>query len=256
MSRAVMANFPFARVGVALVFVAASGLAQAAAVSPQDKTRTVWDGVYTDQQAARGREGYETSCSSCHQPGLTGGGESPALVGNPFMERWREDNLATIVTRVSTLMPFDNPATLSRDAYLDIIAYILQVNGFPAGTEALSPDGLADIRIVGKEGAGPVPNFALVQVVGCLTRGANNTWRLMNGTEPVRTSSPKASAGTELEGLNAAPLGEETYVLLSVYPSPEAHNRHKMEAKGFLVRMNDETRINVSALQMISERCE
>ena len=45
-------------------------------------------------------------------------------------------------------------------------------------------------------------------------------------------------------------------MLLSVYPSPEAHNRHKMEAKGFLVRMNDETRINVSALQMISESCE
>src|SRR5262245_12884816 len=121
----------------------------------QDKTRSVWDGVYTADQAVRGRDSYEASCSPCHQPSLTGAGESPALAGSLFMERWREDTLATLFTRVSTLMPFDTPATLTRDAYLDIVAYLLQFNGFPAGTEALVPEGLASIRIVGKEGAGP-----------------------------------------------------------------------------------------------------
>ena len=220
----------------------------------QDKARTVWDGVYTADQAARGRAEYETNCSSCHQPALTGAGESPALVGRPFMERWREDDLASLFTRVSTLMPFDNPATLTRDAYLDIVAYVLQVNGFPAG-EALDPEGLAHIRIVGKEGAGPVPNFALVRVVGCLAPGPNNGWTLVSGAEPERTSTPKPSTHAELEGLKAAPLGGETYVLLSVYPSPAALKGHKVEAKGFLVRMQNETRINVSSLQTIAESC-
>jgi hypothetical protein len=172
------------------------------------------------------------------------------------MERWREDTAATLFTRVSTLMPFDNPATLTRDAYLDIVAYLLQVNGFPAGTEALASEGLAHIRIVGKEGAGPVPNFALVRVVGCLAAGPNNAWMLVNGAEAERTASPKPSAQAELEALKAAPLGKETYLLVSVYPSPAALKGHKVEAKGFLVRMNDETRINVSSLQGIGESCQ
>ena len=237
--------------------IVALGAAFSTAVGrAQDRTRTVWDGVYTGDQASRGRDSYEASCSSCHQPSLTGAGESPALVGSPFMERWREDTVASLFTRVSTLMPFDNPATLTRDAYLDVVAYLLQVNGFPAGTEALAPEGLPHIRIVGKDGAGPVPNFALVRVIGCLAAGPNKTWTLVNSAEAERTASPKPSAQAELEGLKMTPLGRGTYALLSVYPSPEAFNGHKVEAKGFLVRINDETRINVSSLQRIAESCQ
>src|SRR5688500_16511150 len=99
----------------AAAFLAACVVASidVAATYPQDRSRTVWDGVYSADQAARGREAYDASCSSCHQPGLSGAGESPALVGNPFMERWREDYLSSLFTRISALMPFDNPSTLS-----------------------------------------------------------------------------------------------------------------------------------------------
>jgi mono/diheme cytochrome c family protein len=222
----------------------------------QDAGKTVWDGVYSLDQAGRGREAYETSCSSCHQLALTGAGEAPALAGDAFMQRWREDHLSSLFTRISTLMPFDNPSTLSNDAYLDIVAYILQINGFPAGTSALEPDDLVNIRVIAKEGPGPVPDFALVRAMGCLTSGPDRTWLLTNGTEPARTSTPAPSSEAELKAAAAKPLGTQTYRLLGVYPSPDPHAGHKVEAKGFLVRMGDETRINVSSLQMIDSSCE
>jgi mono/diheme cytochrome c family protein len=244
------------RVVLETLLLAALGLApcQAWAASAQD-TRTVWDAVYTADQAARGREAYDTSCSQCHQPTLTGAGESPALVGSAFMDRWREDTLGSLFTRISTLMPFDAPATLPHDDYLDIVAYILQANAFPAGPSELTPDDLARIQIVGKEGPGRVPNFALVQVIGCLTEGPGNTWLLTNSTEPIRTASPKPSSEAELKVAESKPLGGETFRLLSVYPNPGSHKGHKVEAKGFLVKMADENRINVSSLQMVATSC-
>ena len=87
------------------------------------------------------------------------------------MEAWREDSVGNLYTRVRNLMPFDEPATLSDAAYLDSVAYLLQVNGFPAGPRELTAAGAADIRIEDEDGPGEVPSFALVRVVGCLARG-------------------------------------------------------------------------------------
>lgn len=152
-------------------------------------------------------------------------------------------------------MPFDDPSTLSDDVYIDIVAYLLQVNAFPAGTDELKPVGLERIKIVAKEGPGTVPSFALVHVVGCLAQNADKTWALTNSTEPVRTSSPEASSGDELKASEARPLGTETLRLLSLYPNPEPHKGHKVEVKGLLIRMPNETRINVSTWQVVAASC-
>ena len=238
-----------------LVLAAGLGVASVQAGSQESRT-TVWDGVYTADQAARGKVVYDRHCSSCHLADLGGSSEARPLAGDRFMEDWREDTVHTLFTRIRSLMPFDDPATLSDDAYLDTVAYILQFNGFPAGRLALTAEGLADIQIEGRDGPGQVPSFALVQVVGCLTQGSDAGWILTSSTDAVRTRDPSGSNADELRALEARPLGTQTFTLMSVYPDPASHAGHKMEAKGFLIRGPEGDRINVSALEMVAAACE
>ena len=250
-----MAPVPVVLTTVTLAWVLAGSATAGRAIQPETSGRTVWDGVYSAAQAERGRRNYDASCSSCHQPGLTGAGEAPPLSGARFMQGWREDTLGSLFTRIRTLMPFDDPATLSDDTYIDIMAYILQVNSFPDGQDELKAEGLEGIKIVAKDGPGTVPSFALVQAVGCLTQNGDQTWSLTNSTEPVRTSDPAKSGGDGLKALETTPLGTETLRLLSVYPNPEPSKGHKVEVKGLLIRMPNETRINVSSWQSVAASC-
>ena len=240
-----------------LVLAAGLGVASLKAGLPasQESRTSVWDGVYTADQAARGKTVYDSHCSSCHMADLGGSLEARPLVGDRFWEDWREDTLHSLFTRIRTLMPFDDPATLSEDAYLDSVAYILQFNGLPAGNRELAPDALADIRIEGRDGPGQMPSFALVQVIGCLTQGPDDSWILIRSTEAVRTRDPSGSNAEELEALEAQPLGTQTFTLMNVYPDPASHAGHQMEATGFLIRGLDGDRINVSALGMVAPVC-
>ena len=245
------------RLRLPAVFVLAAGLGVASVQARAQGSRTtVWDGVYTADQAARGEAVYDRHCSSCHLADLGGSLEARPLAGDRFMEDWREDTLHSLFTRIRSLMPFDDPATLSDDAYLDTVAYILQFNGFPAGRRELTEDGLADVQIEARDGPGPVPSFALVQVIGCLTRGSDDSWILTSSTAAVRTRDPSGSNADELRALEARPLGTQTFTLMSVYPDPASHTGHRMEAKGFLIRGPEGDRINVSALEMVATACE
>ena len=221
----------------------------------QEKRTTVWDGVYTTEQAARGKRVYDGNCGACHLPDMSGSDEARPLAGERFMQDWREDTLHTLFVRIRNLMPFDEPATLGEEAYLDSVAYILEFNGFPPGDRELTPDGLADIRIEGREGPADVPSFALVQVVGCLTEDAGG-WLLTSSTRAVRTRDPSASTADELSALGARPLGTRTFELMNVYPNPASHAGHRMAVKGFLIRDPDGDRINVSSLGMVAAACE
>ena len=216
--------------------------------------RTVWDGVYTAEQAARGKGVYDSSCGACHLPDMSGSDEARPLAGERFMQDWREDTLHTLFVRIRNLMPFDEPATLSEDAYLDSVAYILEFNGFPPGDRELVPDGLADIRIEGREGPAEVPSFALVQVVGCLTEDAGG-WFLTNSTRAVRTRDPSASTEDELAALRVRAPGTRTFELMNVYPNPASHAGHRMAVKGFLIRNPAGDRINVSSLGIVADDC-
>lgn len=248
-------------VAAILTLALAAGVAPASvegtrAAAPQAEHTTVWDGVFTADQAARGKAVYESHCSRCHGPDLSGSQEARSLAGARFMQDWREDTVDTLFTRIRSLMPFDDPATLSDAAYLDSVAYILEVNGFPGGSRELAADGLADIRIEDLAGPGQVPSFALVQVVGCLTRHPDDGWMLTRSTEPVRTADPSASTAGALTALGAQPLGAQTFTLMSAYPDPAPHTGHKMEAKGFLIRGPEDDRINLSSLAMVAAECE
>ena len=215
---------------------------------------TVWDGVYTAEQASRGETVYQQHCLSCHRADLGGSEEASALVGDPFMQAWREDTVGTLFTRIRNLMPFDEPATLSAADYLDSVAYLLQRNGFPAGDTELVTDHVGEIRIENEDGPGEVPSFALVRVLGCLTDGGDR-WRLTHSTRAVRTDDPSVSRDAVLTQLAGASLGAQTFDLMAVYPDPTDHVGHRVEAKGFLIRSPDGDRINVSTLQMVSDTC-
>ena len=105
-------------------------------------TKSVWDGVFSDEQAARGKKLYVSSCSSCHQEGLQGADLAPALKGEDFVLRWGGFSMQDMFDTISTKMPSDDPGTLSPQVNADIVAYLLQVNKFPAGHDELKPDAL------------------------------------------------------------------------------------------------------------------
>jgi polyvinyl alcohol dehydrogenase (cytochrome) len=126
-------------------YLVRSGPAAPAAISG----KTVLAGVYTQQQAERGRSVYLKSCADgCHLKNLVGNGPAVGLVGTAFLSRWRGLSLADLFARIRDTMPVDNPAGLSPNDYLAVTSYLLAANGFLPGTEALeASDALSEISI-------------------------------------------------------------------------------------------------------------
>jgi hypothetical protein len=107
------------------------------AASAGAQTPSIWDGVYTEDQAARGNTGFMARCASCHGANLGGTGEAPALEGPQFLSDFDGLSLGDLFDRIRTTMPQDNPASLTRDAYADILAFLLKANGLPSGPKEL-----------------------------------------------------------------------------------------------------------------------
>jgi mono/diheme cytochrome c family protein len=110
----------------------ALALALAAALLPQ-ATRSVWDGVYNDAQAKRGRQVYDKECASCHGTDLSGGESAPPLAGAEFLSNWTGMTVGDLFERTRTSMPQNTPGKLSRQQDADVVAYLLSANGFPEG---------------------------------------------------------------------------------------------------------------------------
>ena len=215
--------------------------------------RTTWDGVFTTQQAARGEVVYSEYCSSCHQDDFRGTEEASPLAGNAFMQAWSENTVGNLYARGLLQMSFDERAPLSDADYVDSVAYLLRVNEFPPGFRELTAARAADVRI--KDRPAEVPNFAIMQVVGCLTRAEDGAWELVRATRPVLADDPSASSAKALAALAGRPLGTQTFELM-VYPDPADHDGHVMEVKGSLIRSPDGDRIAVSTLGMVASTCD
>jgi S-disulfanyl-L-cysteine oxidoreductase SoxD len=215
---------------------------------------TVWQGVYSEAQAVRGQSEYATHCASCHRDDLSG--YNNILKGARFMQKYRESSLHLLFDKTKTTMPRGAPATLSDKAYVDIVAYMLKANEFPAGTQELRVEDLQRIQLVGKDGPEPVPDFALVRVVGCLTTNpSDGAWMLAHSTDPVRTGNPQPATG-EREAAEAWPLGPRTYrLLVSAAYAPESLKGHRVEVRGFLIRRPTENRLNITSLQTLDSSC-
>ncbi len=107
------------------------------ALALQSAGRSVWDGVYTAEQAKRGQGEYSAECSACHGAMLDGMDAAPALTGGAFKARWDGVNLGDMADRIRASMPLNNPGTLSRRQAVDVLAYVLSVNGIPPGSTEL-----------------------------------------------------------------------------------------------------------------------
>ena len=111
-----------------MVFMA---MAQSLQAQPR---QSVWDGVYTEEQAGRGQTLYQQSCGRCHGANLAGTFETPPLMGR-FIPYWSGTTMDVMFDYVSTAMPLDRPGSLGPTSNAAIVAYLLKANGFPAGTK-------------------------------------------------------------------------------------------------------------------------
>ena len=115
------------------------------------------DGIHTAEQAENGRADYTRSCAICHRTDLRGNFESPPLAGPNFLNFWGDLTPQDLVERIRLTMPPDRPGRLGDQTYLDIVAYLLQANGAPAGDQALT--AATDVTIgtvaTGETGSAP-----------------------------------------------------------------------------------------------------
>src|SRR5262245_23510956 len=93
-------------------------------ISARGQATTVWDKVFTVEQAARGKVSYQSACSDCHMDHLRGDGQAPPLKGEDFGPQWK--TVGAFMTAMGSQMPPDKPGSLPFATYCDITAYILQ----------------------------------------------------------------------------------------------------------------------------------
>tara|TARA_A100001011_G_scaffold335043_1_gene363738 strand:- start:130 stop:579 length:450 start_codon:yes stop_codon:yes gene_type:complete len=106
---------------------------------------SIWSGSYTEAQAERGAEDYSARCAACHGADLRGDSHAVGLVGMGFMFLWEGKSLGELYSTIRNDMPQDQPRSLSKGSYEDILAFILKSNKFPAGdTELESGENALD----------------------------------------------------------------------------------------------------------------
>ena len=218
----------------------------AVAVDAQAPQPRIWQGVYTAAQAERGKATFLVTCQRCHNADLSGD-RGPALKGERFMTTWGGGGVNRLFEKIRDTMPPFATSTLDDATKLDIVTFILQTNGFPAGQKDLAAADLESVDIVaqGEAPKAQAQNFARVQVVGCLARGAESRFVLTNASEPVAAANDNVSLPVPSPGagrvmlLNAAPFKPETQV------------GQRVEARGLVYRDERETLLTVSALKAV-----
>ena len=96
-------------------------------------------GVYTAAQATQGEENYGMMCLGCHT--------QAAHMGDVFISNWLGRPVSDFYAFISSAMPKNEPGSLTPQEYASIVAYILKLNGMPAGKEALPSDAAALSKI-------------------------------------------------------------------------------------------------------------
>jgi mono/diheme cytochrome c family protein len=105
---------------------------------------TVQAGIYSTEQAERGKAIFDKICASCHtfQPSAKSK-DNPDLGGEAFLTKWDKKSVHEIATVIYTSMPNDGSAMVSEAETADLIAFILQQNKFPAGAQPFKWDASA-----------------------------------------------------------------------------------------------------------------
>lgn len=203
--------------------------------------QTVWDGIYTDAQAARGEKAFGQSCAGCHS--LAAEGKSP-LAGDPFWKSFSQKTVGELLDYVSANMPNGSPGSLSQATYKDIVAAMLKANGFPAGNTELAR---AAARIVPRDGSTALPANALARVVGCLARSGTD-WVVTSATAPERAEGSDADGATR-------PLGSRTIALKFVLTRLDSLAGSRVAVTGLLIGNDGGDGINVTTVSRVAPKC-
>lgn len=109
--------------------------------------------LYTKKQSAAGLPVYMQYCVACHGRDLRGTEGGVALVGDRFTDKWKDSSLASLFDLTKNTMPKTNPHSLKDEDYAAVLAYIFDVNQYPAGQQDFpaSGPGLLNFR------PGPAP---------------------------------------------------------------------------------------------------
>jgi mono/diheme cytochrome c family protein len=116
--------------GVAITVFAATIMAQA--------PKSVSEGVYTADQAKRGEAIYKEQCAACHGDNLEGSGPMPALAGPDFAKSWKGKTAADLFDKIHGSMPATSPGSLTEKQTADVLAYMLSIAKYPAGSTELA----------------------------------------------------------------------------------------------------------------------
>ena len=233
---------------LAALSIIAIGGALLHAQAPAGKPRTVWDGVYTEAQAARATATFSQSCSNCHT--LVPEGNLRPLTGDGFWRPFTQKTVADLLTFVKTNMPNGvNAGSLSAPAYNDLVALILKSNGFPAGAIEVSPESAAGVQIIPKDGPGELPANTLVRVIGCLSKSGAD-WVLVNATDPLRVD--KTGPGSDDATRS---LGSRSLTLKFVLTRLDSYAGQRMSVSGMLIGAGGADGINVTTVTRVAEAC-
>jgi mono/diheme cytochrome c family protein len=146
---------------LATIAAAVSWTLAAADADEPPPLRSIDAGVYTAAQADRGELVYPVACGKCHGYLLDGAPDDPDMFSTPpiggpkFRRNWNGRSLAALYDYTRTTMPANNPGFLADQEFADILAFMLEQSGAPAGTVELRPDSanLARILIDGSTAA-------------------------------------------------------------------------------------------------------
>ena len=235
-----------------LLAIAIVGLAMTTIVEPAvaAQSKTVWDGVYTEQQAARGALSFTSYCARCHGGTTSDGEDARSLAGEHFWKSFRESTVDYLLDYVSRNMPNGAGGTLSASVYADLVAFILSRNALPPGTLELTKESAVGVQIIAKGGPGELPDGTLVRVVGCLAAREGGGWILNTATAPERISS---IVGTDDK---TSPLGTRNYRLMYVITPLQRFVGHRMSVRGLLIGDGGRDGINVSVTQSLADSCQ
>jgi mono/diheme cytochrome c family protein len=228
-------------------------LASVLAVSLQAQGRTVLDKVYTSEQADRGAAQYEAHCAMCHE-----GGEPDASPprGSAFVDHWREAPLDFLYSQIRTNMPGDAPGSLSPAVYVDVLAYLLRENGYPAGNGELTAEQTRGILFVGTDGPQPLPPSAMVRVVGCLAAAPPDDWNLAAATAPVRVRVGDKTSPAEVAESAATVAGTATYRLRNAEDfNVKALAGQRVQVKGVLNTQAGVATVSLQSLEGAGAGC-
>ena len=141
--------------------------------------------VYTAAQAQAGEAAYAQQCAGCHLADFTGSGDAPPVAGADFRAKWGPRAVNELFTYLVQTMPPTSPGALGEQGTLNVTAYLLQINGAPAGQQALTPRVETPIGglLTGQAPAPPAARGGEQDVAPPL--------RWCSGQEPLRTAGQR-----------------------------------------------------------------